>query len=347
MLALEIAPDDDDAALARVAGLPLAARSLLDVRLHAVHDLAPRLAGERQDRLDAKHVGRVEHEQPAEPALEASRIEVARQLEREDLDVEVLVAVLVPAARVLGVGAEGELVEQQRHVELVARGGDDRRLRVERERSCSHLVDGLALGEVDLADDDMRRELQLLARLRALDAVEPKPRTAAERPGGRCPDKGEATWVQTGKQQLRVRGGGRWSVVVEQQVDTPLHEPALPSMRASGTRVLASGSFYPVERKGTGRARLYRLADGRGALRLDPFRTSSNTDLYVWFSTAPRPKTTKQVVAARRLGPLLPLKSTIGEQNYVLPRSVDPRRVRSIVIWCVPVQIVYTVAGLS
>ncbi|HWI08445.1 MAG TPA: DM13 domain-containing protein [Solirubrobacteraceae bacterium] len=178
-------------------------------------------------------------------------------------------------------------------------------------------------------------------------AVEPKPRTAAERPGGRCPDKGEATWVQTGKQQLRVRGGGRWSVVVEQQVDTPLHEPALPSMRASGTRVLASGSFYPVERKGTGRARLYRLADGRGALRLDPFRTSSNTDLYVWFSTAPRPKTTKQVVAARRLGPLLPLKSTIGEQNYVLPRSVDPRRVRSIVIWCVPVQIVYTVAGLS
>ena len=177
--------------------------------------------------------------------------------------------------------------------------------------------------------------------------VEPDPRTDAERSGGRCPGKGEATWVQTGKQQLRVRGGGRWSVVVEQQVDTPLHEPVLPAMRASGTRVLRSGSFYSVERKGSGRARLYRLADGRGAVRLEPFRTSSNTDLYVWLSTASRPKTTKQVVAARRLGPLIPLKSTIGEQNYLLPRSVDPRRVRSIVIWCVPIQIVYTVAGLS
>ena len=177
--------------------------------------------------------------------------------------------------------------------------------------------------------------------------VEPDPRTDAERSGGRCPGKGEATWVQTGKQQLRVNGGGRWSVVVEQQVDTPLHEPVLPAIRASGTRLLRSGGFYPVERQGSGRARLYRLADGRGAVRLEPFRTSSNTDLYVWLSTAPRPKTTKQVVAARRLGPLIPLKSTIGEQNYLLPRSVDPRRVRSIVIWCVPIQIVYTVAGLS
>ena len=177
-------------------------------------------------------------------------------------------------------------------------------------------------------------------------AVEPEPRTKAERPGGRCPGRGDATWVQTGKQQLRVAGGGRWRVVVEQQVDTPLHEPVPPAIRASGTRLLGSGSFYSVERKGSGRARLYRLADGRGLVRLEPFRTSSNTDLYVWLSTASKPKTTKQVVAARRLGPLIPLKSTIGEQNYVLPRSVDPRRVRSIVIWCVPIQIVYTVAGL-
>lgn len=177
-------------------------------------------------------------------------------------------------------------------------------------------------------------------------AVEPKPRSAAERSGGRCPGRGEATWVQTGEQRLGVTGGGRWSVVVEQQVDTPLHEPALPALTAAGTRVLARGSFYDIERKGRGRVRLYRLADGRGALRLDPFRTSSNTDLYVWLSTATRPRTTKQVVAARRLGRLIALKSTVGEQNYVLARNVDVRRIRSVVIWCVPVQIAYTAASL-
>lgn len=178
-------------------------------------------------------------------------------------------------------------------------------------------------------------------------AVEPKPRGTAEKPGGNCPGSGETTWVQTGEQQLRITAGGRWSVVVEQQVDTPLREPPLAAMRAPGARLLKSGRFYPVERQGRGTAHLYRLADGRGALRLDDFRTSSNTDLFIWLSVAAKPKTTKEAVAAKRLGRLIALRSTIGEQNYMLPRKVDPARVRSIVIWCVPIQIVYTAAGLK
>jgi hypothetical protein len=178
-------------------------------------------------------------------------------------------------------------------------------------------------------------------------AVEPKPRSAAEKPGGRCPGSGETTWVQTGAQQLRVTAGGRWSVVVEQQVDTPLREPPLAAMSAPGARLLKSGRFYPVERQGRGSAHLYRLANGRAALRLDGFRTSSNTDLFIWLSVAARPKTTKAAVAAKRIGRLVALRSTIGEQNYTLPRNVDPGRVRSIVIWCVPIQIVYTAAALS
>jgi hypothetical protein len=177
-------------------------------------------------------------------------------------------------------------------------------------------------------------------------AVQPAPRSPADRPGGRCPGSGETTWVQAGDQQLRVAGGGRWSVVVEQQIDTPLREPALAAMRAAGARLLKSGRFYGVERQGRGSAHLYRLADGRGALRLDGFRTSSNTDLFIWLSTAARPRTTKQVVAAPRVGRLVALKATIGEQNYVLPRSIDLARVRSIAIWCVPIQIVYAAAAL-
>lgn len=181
---------------------------------------------------------------------------------------------------------------------------------------------------------------------RLLLSVMPAPRSAAEKPGGRCPGSGETTWVQTGDQQLRVSGGGRWSVVVEQQIDTPLREPVLAAMRAPGARLLKSGSFYPVERQGRGSAQLYELPNGRAALRLDRFRTSSNTDLFVWLSTAARPRTTKQAVAAKRVGRPIALKSTIGEQNYVLPRDVDPQKIRSIVIWCVPIQIVYTAAGL-
>ena len=177
-------------------------------------------------------------------------------------------------------------------------------------------------------------------------AVKPVPRSPAQAPGGRCPASGETTWVQTGDQQLRVAGGGRWSVIVEQQIDTPLREPPLAAMSAPGARLLKSGRFYGVERQGSGSAYLYRLADGRAALRLDGFRTSSNTDLFIWLSAAAGPRTTKQVVAARRLGRLTALKSTIGEQNYVLPHSIDVARVRSVAIWCVPIQIVYAAAAL-
>ena len=177
-------------------------------------------------------------------------------------------------------------------------------------------------------------------------SVTPEPRSAPERPGGRCPGKGEAEWIQSGKQRLKVNATGRWSVVVEQQVDTPLNEPPLKAMRSKGAEVLARGSFYAVERRGKGRAALYRLPDKRLALRFEDFSTSSNTDLFVWLSTAARPKTTKQAVAAP-YDEIALLKSTLGSQNYVLPRSVREEDVRSIVIWCEPVRIAYTAAALK
>jgi len=176
-------------------------------------------------------------------------------------------------------------------------------------------------------------------------ALTPAPRTPPDKPGGSCPGRGEMSWVGSGDQRLKVTATGSWSVVIEQQVDTPIKEPMLAAMRASGARLLKSGSFFDVERQGSGRARLYRLADGRGALRLDPFRTSANTDLVVWFSTAARPRTTKAAVKAKRLAEI-PLKATIGSQNYLLPKGVDPRRIKSIAIWCIPIQIIYTAAPL-
>ena len=195
-----------------------------------------------------------------------------------------------------------------------------------------------------------KRAIQWRARWRCSKgklamSVSPRPRSSPERPGGRCPDRGEASWIQSGRQRLSVNGGGRWRVVVEQQVDTPLRERPLRAMRARGARVVARGRFYGVERRGRGRAALYRLPNGRHALRFEEFNTSANTDLFVWLSEARRPKTTKQSVRAPHREFAL-LKSTLGDQNYLLPRNLDVERFRSIVIWCEPVSIVYTAATL-
>ena len=162
---------------------------------------------------------------------------------------------------------------------------------------------------------------------------------------GPCPGEGDATAVDAGPQTLEVRASGRWKVSLEQQVDTALREPPLADMRSGRARVVARGRFYGIERRGRGTALLYRLPSGRLALRFDGFSTSPNDDLFVWLSTAARPRTTVQAARARHTV-LRELKSTLGEQNYVLPRGVAARDVRSIVIWCVPVRIAYTAAAM-
>lgn len=167
-------------------------------------------------------------------------------------------------------------------------------------------------------------------------------RTVAE---ATCPAHGIGTDVRTGAQELRVQASGRWRVTLEQQVDTPLREPPLKSMRSPAARVLAAGRFYGLERPGRGGAALYRLPGGRLALRLDGFATSANSDLYVWLSAAAKPRNTVQAARAPHRV-LAPLKSTIGEQNYLIPRGLDASRIRSVVIWCVPVRIAYTAAPL-
>ena len=182
------------------------------------------------------------------------------------------------------------------------------------------------------------------ARGRITFTLSPKPEGGPARVRKRCRKKGEESFIATGKIQLTVDAATRWEADVEQQVDTPLNEPPLPAMK--GADVAASGRFYSVERKSRGIAKLYRLAGGRLALRFEDFKTSSNSDLFVWLSEGERPRTTKEVLRAPHREIEL-LKSTLGNQNYLLPRGVDESTARSIVIWCEPVLIAYGAASLA
>ena len=160
-----------------------------------------------------------------------------------------------------------------------------------------------------------------------------------------CPRSGTSDGFRTGPIDLGIDTPGRWRVAVEQQVDTALHERPLAAMTAPSARVVARGRFYDIERFGRGTATAYRIAGDRLALRLTGFVTSANTDLFVWLSRARRPRTTVAAERSRHRA-LAGLKSTLGEQNYLLPKGTSLRDVRSIVIWCEPVQIAYTAAAL-
>lgn len=157
-------------------------------------------------------------------------------------------------------------------------------------------------------------------------------------------DKAVGYSIVTGNVKLVVDATSPWKITVDQQIDIPLMEPPLPGMDAA--KVVGKGDFYDLEMKGKGTARLFELADGSRALRLEDFEVSSNTDLFVWASEAPAPKSSKDAVDSPYVV-LANLKSTIGNQNYVLPADLALEKVKSIVIWCAPVRIAYTAAVLA
>ncbi len=161
-----------------------------------------------------------------------------------------------------------------------------------------------------------------------------------------CPGSGESYGIDTGALRLRVDATGPWRIVVEQEVDDPLREPPLPQMTAPDAALLRRGDFYEMERRGAGTALLYRLPDGSLALRLEGFDTTPSPDLFVWLSEAPRPQTAAEIIAAPYVD-IGAVRSTAGDQNYLLPPTVDPAEIGSIVIWCAPLRIAYTAAGLS
>ena len=160
-----------------------------------------------------------------------------------------------------------------------------------------------------------------------------------------CPGSGEGFGRQTGDVRLNVQASGPWKTTIEQQVDTPLDEAALPEM--ANARVLGRGDFYNVDKTGKGTVILYQLADGRRALRIEPgFEVVNDPDLVIWLSSAVNPKTAKAMADAPHTE-ISALKSTRGSQNYIIPDNLPFSEIRSVGLYCVPVPSIYVAAALS
>ena len=151
---------------------------------------------------------------------------------------------------------------------------------------------------------------------------------------------------RSGTMRLDVAADGPWRLEVEQQVDVPLVEPPLPEMTAPGAGVVARGDFYRMDQTGSGTVSVYRLADGRFALRLDPFFVTANVDLELRFSPLESPRTTAEYLDAPSVL-AAPLDITTGSLNFVVTEDVDPTAYESIVVWCPLITSAYAAATLQ
>ena len=113
-------------------------------------------------------------------------------------------------------------------------------------------------------------------------------------------------------------------------------------------QALGTGNFKDADafHRGSGTATIYRTPDGSEVLRLEDLDVTNGPALHVVLSTHPDPERSAQVKQEGYVD-LGDLKGNRGNQNYPIPAGVDTSVHKSVVIYCYPFAVVFSVATLG
>ena len=127
------------------------------------------------------------------------------------------------------------------------------------------------------------------------------------------------------------------------EVEEPMPEDG---GEATGALALSEGRFRDADdfHMGSGTATVYELDDGSRVLRLEDFEVTNGPDLHVLLVPNGDPQSRDDVVGYFDLGSL---KGNIGDQNYEIPADLDLSQFGSVVIYCVPFHVLFSVASLA
>ncbi len=131
-------------------------------------------------------------------------------------------------------------------------------------------------------------------------------------------------------------------------------EEAMPAMMSGDGAdlqavALKSGNFRDADafHRGEGTATIYRGPDGSHILRLADFSVTNGPDLRVLLSKHPDPMDRHEARGDDDFILLDKLKGNRGNQNYPIPTDVDPAEYNSVIIYCWPFSVVFSVAPLT
>ena len=132
------------------------------------------------------------------------------------------------------------------------------------------------------------------------------------------------------------------------KMEQPVEEamPEMPAMAAPTS--LKTGMFRDADRfhQGRGSATLYRLDEDSHVLRFEDFRVTNGPDLHVLLTYHADPQSRDDLHEAGYVD-LGSLKGNIGSQNYEIPAEADIGAAASVVIYCQPFHVVFSVAPLQ
>ena len=117
---------------------------------------------------------------------------------------------------------------------------------------------------------------------------------------------------------------------------------------ANQVQAVAMGSFKDADafHRGSGTATIYRTPDGSEVLRLEDLNVTNGPALHVVLSPHSDPERSEQVKQEGFVD-LGDLKGNRGNQNYPIPAGVDTSVHKSVVIYCYPFAVVFSVATLA
>ena len=136
-------------------------------------------------------------------------------------------------------------------------------------------------------------------------------------------------------------------IAIPVPMTSPLAPAAAQAQQISG-ETLATGQFQGADRshRGSGTARIVRLANGETEVRLEGFSVTGGPDLRVWVTDA---ATIPNARAARRANhvDLGRLQRSRGDQSYTIPANALDGDHRSVVIWCRAFGVLFASAPLA
>ena len=134
--------------------------------------------------------------------------------------------------------------------------------------------------------------------------------------------------------------------------DTSAMEEMLEEVAAAGPPpepvARATGSFRDADsfHRGSGTATIYLLPDGSHLLRLEDFEVTNGPDLRVLLAESSDPMSRDELQAGGYTH-LAKLKGNIGNQNYEIPSDINLDEQNSVIIYCMPFHVIFSVAPLQ
>jgi len=163
----------------------------------------------------------------------------------------------------------------------------------------------------------------------------------------------EKSWVSRNKWLFVLIGapvlvGTWWAFRPEKLFINQKVNEAAPTALSGEPEALYTGKLEGSLHQTTGRATIYKTADGKHYLRLSDFATSNGPDVHVLLARSDD-KTLNQEIVKDKLDSieLGALKGNQGDQNYDLPATADLNQYQAVVIYCERFHAIFGVARLE